>query len=91
MPAQRKDLWVSLGASVRLQELDQERAEILRAFPHLRKGRMAARLDTVAPRRRRKISAAAREAMSEGMRKYWARRKARGAKDQSKKNSRGAE
>jgi hypothetical protein len=91
MPAQRKHLWVSLGASVRLQELDQERAEILRALPHLRKGRRAAGLESAAPRRRRRMSAAARKAMSAGMRKYWARRRAEGAKGHAKKNGKGSE
>jgi hypothetical protein len=86
MPAQRKHLWASLGASVRLQELEQERAEILRAFPHLRKARRAAGLELATPRRRRRMSAAARKAMSAGMRKHWARRRAEDATQRAKKN-----
>src|SRR5579862_3355213 len=63
-----------LGAMARLQQLDRERASILAAFPELkRKG--AAKALGMTPSPRRKVSSAARKAMSEGMRRFWARRK----------------
>jgi hypothetical protein len=64
-----------LGAIARLQQIDRERASILASFPELKKkGALTAlNLGTAAPRR--KVSAAARRAMSEGMRRFWARRK----------------
>jgi hypothetical protein len=37
------------------------------------------------------MSAAARKAMSEGMRKYWARRRAEAAKGRTKKKGKGSE
>lgn len=89
MPTSGKHLWVSLGASVRLKEVEQERAEILRAFPHLKKPATAGGLEPVGRKKRRRLSAAARQAMSAGMRKYWARRKA--AKGRTKKNGDGSE
>ena len=75
--------WARLGAMARLQEIDQERQAILRAFPELRRGRLAeksagrgGRADVDAlGRRRRTISPEGRKRMSEGMRKYWAKRK----------------
>ena len=73
-----------LGAKARLEELRQEEAAIRRAFPDLlsRGGRPAAAARKVArTRRRRPMSAAARQAVSERMKKYWAnRRKSKGAK-----------
>jgi hypothetical protein len=72
--------WARRGASARLAEIDDERAAILRAFPGLR----GIRTQSPQPiRRRRRPSASARKRMSEGMRKYWARRKAQ-AKAQAK-------
>jgi hypothetical protein len=74
-----------LGAKARLEELRQEEAAIRRAFPDLF-SRGGSRQDAPAgkagrTRRRRKMSAAARKAVSDRMRKYWAdRRKAKGAK-----------
>jgi hypothetical protein len=68
-----------LGAIARLQQIDRERASILASFPELKKKGALSALSNlnvgapVAPRR--KVSAAARRAMSEGMRKFWARRK----------------
>jgi len=63
-----------LGAMARLQQIDRERASILAAFPDLkRKGALSSLGTTGIPKR--KVSAAARRAMSEGMRKFWARRK----------------
>jgi hypothetical protein len=72
---ERHEAWTRLGARARLEELRAETDEILRTYPELRReagsqgGRPGAH-------RRRRISAKARAAMSEGMRKYWARRKA---------------
>jgi hypothetical protein len=82
-----REEWAKVGAAVRLKELDQERAEILAAFPELGGGRAArvaaspARAGRTAGRKaRRKLSAEARARMSEGMRKYWARRRAKAGK-----------
>jgi hypothetical protein len=77
-----------LGAEVRVQELRQEEAAIRAMFPDLFGGGRQARdagEDGAAPattrrRRRQKMSPAARKAVSERMRRYWAeRRKARPA------------
>jgi hypothetical protein len=64
-----------LGAIARLQQIDKERAAILASFPELKKkgALTAVGVASVAPRR--KVSAAARRAMSEGMRRFWAKRK----------------
>ena len=71
-----------LGAIARLEQLKQEEADIRAEFPELfGRGRRAAVADAAKPgrRRRRKMSSAARKAVSERMRKYWAdRRKTRG-------------
>jgi hypothetical protein len=67
--------WARLGAQHQLQQLDAERREILAAFPHLR----GAALGRTKSRRRGPLSAAARKKMSAGMRRYWAKRKAREA------------
>jgi hypothetical protein len=64
--------WVKLGAWTRLAELDHERAEIFKAFPDFKRRTPAA----AGLRQKRRISAKAREAMREGMRRYWAKRKA---------------
>ena len=79
-----------LGAISRLEQLQQEEAAIRAEFPELfgrgRRGagrsNSAAEASPGAPRRgRRKMSAAARKAVSVRMRKYWAeRRKAKGAR-----------
>jgi hypothetical protein len=68
-----------LGARARLEELRSEEAAIRRAFPDMfRTGASpsGATDETVAasPRRRRRsrMSAAARKAVSERMKKYWA-------------------
>lgn len=70
-----------LGAKARLEELREEEAAIRAAFPDLfGRGRQGARA-SAAPRRRRRMSAANRKAVSERMRKYWAeRRKAKAGK-----------
>jgi hypothetical protein len=65
------------GAQARLEELRAEEAAIHRAFPGLSAKPRAAN----AGRRRGRMSAAARKAVSERMKKYWAeRRKAKGKK-----------
>jgi hypothetical protein len=78
------------GALAVLEELEREAAAIRRAFPGLttgrgRQGRSAASADAGASmdkrRRRPAMSAAARKAVSERMKKYWAdRRKAKAKK-----------
>ena len=72
-----------LGAIARLEQLKQEEAAIRAEFPELfGRGRRAAVADVAKPSRRRgrrKMSSAARKAVSERMRKYWAeRRKGKG-------------
>ena len=70
-----------LGAIARLEQLKQEEADIRAEFPELfGRGRRAAVADVAKPsRRRKKMSSAARKAVSERMRKYWAeRRKSKG-------------
>ncbi|HXH07120.1 MAG TPA: hypothetical protein VNI83_11065 [Vicinamibacterales bacterium] len=73
-----------LGAQARLQELDRERAAILRAFPELRRGAgrvpSAAGAGNTRPRRRRRFTAAERRAISERMKRYWAERRKRQGK-----------
>jgi len=73
--AQRE--WARLGALARLQQIEQERASILAAFPDLRRKPTASpsSVDLVV-RKRRTISPKGRRAMSAGMRKYWAKRRA---------------
>ena len=69
-----------LGAIARLEQLKQEEAAIRAEFPELfGRGRRAV-ADVATPgRRRRRMSSAARKAVSIRMRKYWAeRRKAKG-------------
>ena len=77
-----------LGAKSRLEELKREEASIRRAFPDLLRGRASqgAASDGAAPRggtrrrRRSRMSAAARKAVSERMKKYWASRRKTKAK-----------
>ena len=78
-----------LGAMSRLEQIRAEEAAIRAEFPELfgrGSKREEAATDGAAPRGRRRrrrtnMSAAARKAVSERMRKYWAeRRKAKGAK-----------
>jgi len=67
-----------IGAQVRLKELFDEIAEIHSLFPELRSGRKPRRASGLgdAPKR---FSPKGKAAISEGMRKYWARRKAAAA------------
>jgi hypothetical protein len=71
-----------LGAKARLEELREEEAAIRRAFPDLVRGRQAAAGGRASgkTRRRRGMSAAARKAVSERMKKYWAARRKSHAK-----------
>ena len=76
-----------LGAMARLEQLRQEEAAIRSEFPELfgRGGRKAVPQRGGARKRKRRrggnMSAEARKAVSERMRKYWAeRRKAKGGK-----------
>jgi hypothetical protein len=75
-----------LGAGARLEELRQEEAAIRAEFPELfgRGRRRAAVADNAAGgrrrRRRKAMSPAARKAVSERMRKYWAARRKEKAK-----------
>jgi len=77
-----------LGAIARLEQLRQEEAAIRGEFPELfgRGRREGGAVAASAPaagtrrRRRRKMSAEARKAVSERMRKYWAGRKAKAGK-----------
>lgn len=76
--------WARIGASARIAELQAELAEIYRTFPDLK----AARLTTAGTSRvplgraqKRQVSSAGKKAISQGMREYWARRKAMAAKE----------
>ena len=68
-----------LGAKSRLDELQREEAAIRRAFPDLFSGRRrqatGARAAGRGRRRRSNMSATARKAVSERMKKYWAARR----------------
>jgi hypothetical protein len=71
-----------LGAEARLKELLAEEAAIRRAFPHVFRGRRSPANvpEAAAPVRRRqkrrsRMSPAARKAVSERMKKYWAARR----------------
>ena len=77
--------WAKLGAAARLKEIQEELASIYRAFPEL-KGQHSLRTGESAGGRqmRKRFSAAGKAAISEGMRKYWARRKAKAAKAATK-------
>lgn len=72
-----------IGAQARLAELESERANLLSAFPGLRRTHVQAEASpstatAVTKRRRRRsnMSAAGRKAVSERMKKYWANRRA---------------
>lgn len=62
--------WARLGAQARLAQIDAERTAILRAFPDLGRGTRGGY------RKKRTISPEGRKAMSEGMKRLWARRRA---------------
>ena len=67
-----------LGAEARIRQLQEEAEEIYRLYPELRQ----ATRSTVAPSisTKRRFSAQGKKAISEGMRKYWARRRAKSGK-----------
>jgi hypothetical protein len=75
------------GAEHRYQELKAELESLVRLFPHLRGhagSPLSAPVETVKRairrRRRRKMSEAARKAIGERMKKYWAARRTAAAK-----------
>jgi hypothetical protein len=78
--------WARRGAEARWHELQAEVAHLVKSFPHLggltatktRKGRKStAAASDVTPvkRRRSKMSAAQKKAVSARMKKYWAERR----------------
>jgi hypothetical protein len=87
-----------LGASARLTEIERERQAIFREFPDLRRARPQVdgtlESDPAAGRggrrKRKKMSAAQRKAVSERMRKYWAGRAAEGTKKQAGQSDKAA-
>ena len=72
--------WAKLGATARLKEIQDELDSIYRAFPDLKGQRSLASGRSSRGRKRARFSAEGKAAISEGMRKYWARRKALAAK-----------
>ena len=69
--------WLRAGAEVRLGQIQEEVEAIYRAFPELRAGKKQTAATTSGGKR--VFSRKGKQAISEGMRKYWARRKAREA------------
>jgi hypothetical protein len=72
-----------LGAKARLEELEQERTALLRAFPGLRAtaspaGNGASVEQSTRRRRRRRMSREGRKRISETMKKRWAERRKAG-------------
>ncbi len=87
---QLRDQWALKGAVARLREIDEEVNAIFEAFPELkgagqRSGLNLKGLDQV-DRKRRVMSPEARKRMSEGMRKFWQRRKAAAKGPKSKRD-----
>lgn len=80
MTASTQRQWALIGAQARVEQLEQERTAIFKAFPELRRGGRASLPGSAgsADRPRRKMSAAAKKRMSAGMRRYWAKRRAQG-------------
>ena len=77
--------WAKLGAAARLKQIQDELAAIYSAFPELKRQRSVATEAAPGGRQKRKrFSPAGKAAISEGMRKYWARRKAKAAKAATK-------
>ena len=73
--------WAKLGATVRLKDLKDELATIYRVFPDLNGQRnLAPSVSSDGRKKRGRFSAEGRKAISEGMRKYWARRRAKAGK-----------
>lgn len=77
-----RDQWALRGAVARLNEISDEMRAILRAFPELRTSVKELRdlpgIGSPGQKKRRTLSPEARKRMSEGMRKFWAKRKASG-------------
>ena len=69
---QPREEWLRLGATARLQQLDAERAEIFAAFPDFK---LAIKSEPGMLRKR--LSPAARRAMSAGMKRFWAEHRAK--------------
>jgi hypothetical protein len=71
-----------LGAEARLEALEREREAILRSFPGIQSGpsERAAANDQPVRRRRRRMSAAERNAVSTRMKKYWTEKRKANAK-----------
>jgi hypothetical protein len=74
--------FAKMGAQQRLQQLQAEREQILRAFPALRKTAGPERIEhaearhtEVGARRRRSMTAAERRSVSARMKRYWASRR----------------
>lgn len=72
------------GASHRYEELKAELAELVKAFPHLEYGAAVSpavpkqefeRVRKAEDRKRKKMSAAARKAVSARMKKFWAKKR----------------
>jgi hypothetical protein len=63
--------WAKLGAARRLLEIEQERQDILAAFPELKN---QSRLNA-SGNPKRTMSPEVRKRMSAGMRRFWAKRK----------------
>ena len=73
--------WAKLGAIVRLKEIQEELAAIYKVFPDLKGKRpLAPSASSDGRKKRGRFSVEGRKAISEGMRNYWARRKARAAR-----------
>lgn len=75
--------WARIGATKRRDEILTELAAIHAAFPELGAGNNKKDTKPTMPENqaaKRKFSARGKKAISEGMRKYWARRKALAAK-----------
>ncbi len=80
-----------LGAMRRLEELRREESMIRAAFPELFDGRAPklkggapAEAGPAKPVRKRRVSAAARKAVSDRMKKYWAERRKTESKGKGK-------
>jgi len=87
-PSDRFREFAQMGAAVRLGQLRDEITQIYKAFPALRFQKRASRPDARlagddasakreqgSRRRKRRLSAAQKKAISDRMRKYWANRK----------------
>jgi hypothetical protein len=87
---QLRDQWALKGAVARLREINEEVNAIFEAFPELKGAgqRSGLNLDGVGQvgKKRRVMSPEARKRMSEGMRKFWMRRKAAAKSPKSKRD-----